>query len=108
MMKPQECLRSSSFRRGEDPIRVRHSGSMTEGEKLDIGALRADTPGCERVTHLNNAGAALPARPVIDAVTGHLELESLVGGYEAADRAAPAVERFYDAVAGLVGAGRDE
>ncbi|GAA2423283.1 aminotransferase class V-fold PLP-dependent enzyme [Actinomadura vinacea] len=75
---------------------------------MDIGALRAETPGCEQVTHLNNAGAALPARPVIDAVAGHLELESLIGGYEAAERAAPAVERFYDAVAGLIGADRDE
>ncbi|XVQ12393.1 aminotransferase class V-fold PLP-dependent enzyme [Spirillospora sp. CA-255316] len=75
---------------------------------MDIDKLRADTPGCDRVVHLNNAGAALPTRPVIDAVAGHLELESLIGGYEAADQAAAALERFYDVTAGLIGAERDE
>ena len=75
---------------------------------MDIRRLRADTPGCGHVVHLNNAGSSLPARQVIDAVTGHLDLEARIGGYEAADRAADALERFYDAVAGLIGADRDE
>ena len=51
---------------------------------------RADTPGCTRVTHLNNAGAALQPAPVIDAVSGHLSLEQEIGGYEAAESAAEA------------------
>ncbi|MFI0353944.1 aminotransferase class V-fold PLP-dependent enzyme [Actinomadura sp. 9N407] len=75
---------------------------------MNIEDLRAQTPGCARVTHLNNAGAALPPRQVIDAVDGHLRLESMIGGYEAAEQAEPALERFYDAVAGLIGADRDE
>ncbi|MEW2358109.1 aminotransferase class V-fold PLP-dependent enzyme [Spirillospora sp. NPDC029432] len=75
---------------------------------MDIDELREQTPGCARVTHLNNAGAALPPRQVIDAVSGHLRLEAEIGGYEAADRAAPELERFYDAVAALIGADRDE
>jgi selenocysteine lyase/cysteine desulfurase len=75
---------------------------------IDIEKARADTPGCAHVAHLNNAGAALPPRPVIDAVAGHLELESLIGGYEAYERAATAIERFYAAVAELIGADRDE
>lgn len=75
---------------------------------MDIGGLRADTPGCANVAHLNNAGAALPPRPVIEAVAEHFALESTIGGYEAAERNAVAVERFYDAVARLIGARADE
>ncbi|MDL4775871.1 aminotransferase class V-fold PLP-dependent enzyme [Actinomadura xylanilytica] len=75
---------------------------------MDIEKLRADTPGCAGVAHLNNAGAALPPQPVIDAVAGHFALESSIGGYEAADRGAAAIAHFYDAVAGLIGAHRDE
>lgn len=41
-------------------------------ETLDIAALRADTPGCARVVHLNNAGSSLPPTPVLDAMVGHL------------------------------------
>ena len=32
---------------------------------------RRDTPGCAQHMHLNNAGAALMPRPVVDAVIGH-------------------------------------
>ncbi|MFI0404830.1 aminotransferase class V-fold PLP-dependent enzyme [Actinomadura sp. 3N508] len=75
---------------------------------MDIDEIRSDTPGCASVAHLNNAGAALPPRPVIDAVTRHFALESTIGGYEAADRNAAAVQNFYDAVARLIGARADE
>ncbi|MES9535872.1 MULTISPECIES: aminotransferase class V-fold PLP-dependent enzyme [unclassified Actinomadura] len=75
---------------------------------MDIDELRSDTPGCAKVAHLNNAGAALPPRPVIDAVAGHFELESLIGGYEAAERNEAPIARFYDAVARLLGARPDE
>ncbi|WP_368367146.1 aminotransferase class V-fold PLP-dependent enzyme [Actinomadura sp. WMMA1423] len=75
---------------------------------MDIDEIRSDTPGCAKVAHLNNAGAALPPRPVIDAVAGHFELESLIGGYEAAERNEALIARFYDAVARLLGARREE
>ncbi|RSN66584.1 aminotransferase class V-fold PLP-dependent enzyme [Actinomadura sp. WAC 06369] len=75
---------------------------------MDVARLRADTPGCAEVTHLNNAGAALPPRPVIEAVNGHLALEAAIGGYEAAEREAAAIEHFYGAVSGLIGARADE
>jgi selenocysteine lyase/cysteine desulfurase len=54
--------------------------------------------------HLNNAGAALMPRPVVDAVTAHLELEVRVGGYEAADGARADIEAAYEHVGRLVGA----
>ncbi|OPG10226.1 aminotransferase class V [Microbispora sp. GKU 823] len=75
---------------------------------IDVGRVRADTPGCEHVVHLNNAGSSLPPRQVTEAVVDHLRLEERVGGYEAAAAALDRSERTYDALAELVGADRDE
>ncbi|HSD31630.1 MAG TPA: aminotransferase class V-fold PLP-dependent enzyme [Gemmatimonadales bacterium] len=69
----------------------------------DLARWRADTPGCAERIHLNNAGAALQPRPVLEAVRAHLQRESEVGGYEAADEAAETIQQTYDAVARLVG-----
>jgi selenocysteine lyase/cysteine desulfurase len=68
----------------------------------DLARWRADTPGCADRIHLNNAGAALPPTPVVEAMTAHLRREAEIGGYEAADEAAPAVAETYEAVARLV------
>ncbi len=75
---------------------------------FDVARARQETPGCERVLHFNNAGAALMPRPVLDAVVGHLRLEAEIGGYEAAEQARDRVERVYDALAALLGCRRDE
>jgi selenocysteine lyase/cysteine desulfurase len=64
---------------------------------------RSDTPGCERLVHLNNAGAALMPLTVRLAVTDHLALESELGGYEAAEARADAVRGAYDALGRLLG-----
>ncbi|HLB36624.1 MAG TPA: hypothetical protein VJL31_08660, partial [Gemmatimonadales bacterium] len=65
---------------------------------------RRDTPGCRKRVHLNNAGAALMPSAVLDAVVAHLERESTLGGYEAADAASEPVARTYVSVAELIGA----
>ena len=71
---------------------------------IDVERARRETPGCEHVTHLNNAGASLPPQPVLDAVVAHLELEGRVGGYEAHEQNEAAIERFYGATTELIGA----
>ncbi|MDQ1430986.1 MAG: hypothetical protein QOF40_1588 [Actinomycetota bacterium] len=75
---------------------------------IDVTRVRADTPGCRDVVHLNNAGAALPPRIVVDTVVEHLELEARVGGYAAADAVASRSSAVYDSVAALLGAAPDE
>ncbi|HEV7358459.1 MAG TPA: aminotransferase class V-fold PLP-dependent enzyme [Steroidobacteraceae bacterium] len=65
---------------------------------------REDTPGVARRVHLNNAGAALMPSRVLGAITDHLQLELLHGGYEAEDEAAESVHNAYAAVASLIGA----
>ncbi|MFF5208000.1 aminotransferase class V-fold PLP-dependent enzyme [Streptosporangium sp. NPDC000396] len=69
---------------------------------LDVAALRADTPGCERVVHFNNAGCGLLAAPVLSAMLGHLNLEAHIGGYEASAARAEQVRGFYTEIAALI------
>lgn len=67
-------------------------------------ALRADTPGCEHVVHLNNAGCGLLATPVLTTMLDHLHLEARIGGYEASAARADGVSAFYTEIAALIGA----
>jgi cysteine desulfurase / selenocysteine lyase len=75
---------------------------------IDVAAARRDTPGIEHVLHFDNAGAALPPRPVLDAVTRHLRREAAIGGYRAEDEAQAQIEHAYDAIAAMLGCGREE
>jgi selenocysteine lyase/cysteine desulfurase len=72
----------------------------------DLARWRSDTPGCERLVHLNNAGASLAPTPVRKAIRDHLDLEDKIGGYEAADARAEAAGRAADDLGRLVGARR--
>lgn len=95
----EEWARGSSR---AEPLRAGGASS------IDIDKVRADTPGCTKVVHFNNAGASLAPRPVLDAVLGHLRREAEIGGYEAADEAAANRERSYQAIAQLLGCAADE
>jgi selenocysteine lyase/cysteine desulfurase len=70
----------------------------------DVIRAREETPGCKNVIHFNNAGASLMPQVVVDKVKEHLDLEAQIGGYEAFEHANAAIEHFYDATAGLLGA----
>jgi cysteine desulfurase/selenocysteine lyase len=75
----------------------------------EIARVRAETPGCARVAHFNNAGASLPPSPVLDVHLAHLRREAEVGGYEAQEEAQSRIEAVYASVARLIGAaGPDE
>ena len=75
---------------------------------LDLARLRADTPGTAHGIHLNNAGASLMPRPVVEAVKAHLDLEAAWSGHGAAEREAERLAGVYASVSRLIGAGSDE
>jgi selenocysteine lyase/cysteine desulfurase len=75
---------------------------------LDVDRLRADTPGCSEVTHLNNAGAALPPAIVTDTVVEHLRREERIGGYEAHAEADDRIAAVRTSAAALIGARTDQ
>lgn len=75
---------------------------------IDIGEIRADTPATSRLGYLHNAGAALMPTPVVVAMKQHIDLESEIGGYAAADREAARLESVYGSVARLLNAAPDE
>jgi selenocysteine lyase/cysteine desulfurase len=64
---------------------------------------REDTPGCANQIHLNNAGAGLMPRSVLDAMVGHLHREANFGAYESADDAQAPVAKAYAHVASVLG-----
>lgn len=75
---------------------------------IDIPAVRADTPGTAFVTHFNNAGASLMPQPVLATITGYLDEESRLGGYETAGAFAAELEAVYGTLATLIGADQSE
>lgn len=76
--------------------------------EIDVDRARADTPGVAHVVHLNNAGSALPPRPVTERMLAYLEREAAIGGYEAEAEAEGELDAVYDSIARLVGATADE
>jgi cysteine desulfurase / selenocysteine lyase len=75
---------------------------------IDVASVRADTPGCENVLHLNNAGASLPPSPVLERVKAHLDLEAAMGGYEAEDSVAEEYQGIYRSIAKMLGCAASE
>jgi selenocysteine lyase/cysteine desulfurase len=59
----------------------------------EIARFRNDTRGCSQVVHFNNAGASLMPDVVTRSVAEHIELESRMGGYEAAALRTDAIHR---------------
>ena len=75
---------------------------------IDLDRIRADTPATDRLAYLHNAGAALMPTCVVAAMKQHIDLESEIGGYAAADRESDRLELVYGSVARLLNAAPDE
>jgi cysteine desulfurase / selenocysteine lyase len=75
---------------------------------ISIERIRADTPAASRLAYLHNAGAALMPVSVAEAMKQHIDLESEIGGYAAADRESRRLESVYGSVARLLNAAPDE
>jgi selenocysteine lyase/cysteine desulfurase len=75
---------------------------------IDITAVRADTPGCGQVIHLNNAGSSLPPLPVVDTQIDYLTREALVGGYELAAERSEQISGVYESIGRLLGCAAGE
>jgi selenocysteine lyase/cysteine desulfurase len=75
---------------------------------IDKTAVTADLLSDAGVAHLDNAGAALMPRCVLETQIEHLKLEAAVGGYEAARLREDQIEAVYDSVARLINCGREE
>lgn len=75
---------------------------------IDLDRIRADTPAASRIAYLHNAGAALMPTPVAAAMKQHIDLESAIGGYSAANREAERLDAVYGSVARLLNAAPDE
>ncbi|HKW56835.1 MAG TPA: aminotransferase class V-fold PLP-dependent enzyme [Candidatus Acidoferrum sp.] len=72
---------------------------MTEEQ---IKRWREETPGCANRVHLNNAGAGLMPKLVLQAITSHFQREASFGGYESADESAQGIREAYAHVARLL------
>ena len=75
---------------------------------IDLETLRRDTPACNSILHLNNAGASLMPEPVYKTMCAYLELEQEIGGYEAAAKSQEVINNFYTAFAALLNAHPNE
>lgn len=69
---------------------------------MDINQLRNDTAGCNSVIHLNNAGAALMPKPVVNAIHNYLTKEGSKGGMKQPAEETNELHRFYDYAAQLL------
>ena len=79
-----------------------------DSHRIDVAAVRGDTPGVGHVIHLDNAGSSLPPAVVLGTQVRYLEEEASSGGYETSERHADDVAAVYDAIGALVGAHADE
>lgn len=78
------------------------NGPASSASELDLATLRSQTPGVEHRIHFNNAGAGLMPQSVLRSIKDHLDLESQIGGYEAADARREEIREAYGYIASLI------
>jgi selenocysteine lyase/cysteine desulfurase len=84
------------------PLSLPAGSAFTIGE---VQQLREETAGTKNVIHLNNAGSGLMPDVVTRAQLDHIDLESQMGGYEAAALKTDAIKAFYRQCALLLNTG---
>ncbi|MBB4427227.1 selenocysteine lyase/cysteine desulfurase [Bradyrhizobium sp. CIR48] len=84
------------------------ASSIEDLSDSEVDRLRGDTSGVAHRIHLNNAGASLMPRPVLDGMVTYLRREAEIGGYEACAESTARLEGVYDSIARLVGSKREE
>lgn len=75
---------------------------------IDVPRARAETPGCQDLVHLNNAGASLLTSGTLRTHIDHIELEARIGGYEAQDAVADRIEGVRGSIATMLNAAPTE
>ena len=69
-----------------------------------ITNIRSHAPSTSTYTHLNAAGASVPPLSVTQAQINHINLEALIGGYDAAAQALATTESLYPKFSTLINA----
>eukprot|EP00210_Caulerpa_lentillifera_P000913 g883.t1 len=85
-----------------------NAGLLVPHNGLSLTQLRAETPGCKRVTHLNNAGCSLPCKRVLEATQTYYKTEALYGGYEAIDLHSTELQKPYVKLSKLINCAEEE
>ena len=75
---------------------------------MDKQTIRDDLVTRPGHIHLDNSGAAVMPRCVLETQIEHLQLEAAVGGYESERLKQPEIEAVYDSVARLINCRREE
>jgi selenocysteine lyase/cysteine desulfurase len=75
---------------------------------FDKTRIRDDLQSKSGYIHVDNSGASLMPRCVLETQVEHLQLEAAVGGYEAERQRYDQIEAVYDSVARLINCNRDE
>ncbi len=72
-------------------------------DATSLARIRAETPGIGGAVHLMACGSSLMPAPVVDEVIRFTRLEAELGGYEAAEAEAAALDAVYDKIAAHIG-----
>ncbi|WP_349972133.1 aminotransferase class V-fold PLP-dependent enzyme [Pseudomonas caspiana] len=75
------------------------TGLLTETQ---VQALRAATPGCQRVIHFNHSGASLPSQATVTAMIAQMNREASQGPMEAAAQGETLLENARNTAARLI------
>lgn len=81
---------------------------MSPSRTIDVGRVRADTPGVADLVFLDHAGASPSPEPVLDVVIDHLRAEARLGGYAAAAAREEDLYAVHASIGALVGCDADE